>query len=91
MERDPALAPLAEEAGALWFAAHDAADDAAANLRFNLRLQDDAAARARFAAWWLFAPTPEDWGWIRLPAPLAPLYHLVRPLRLALRYGGGRG
>lgn len=84
----PDLAALAEEARALWFAAE--ADDAtAANLRFNYRLRDSAGDRVRYAARWLFAPSPEDWAWVRLPDPLAPLYRVLRPLRLAARYGAG--
>lgn len=90
IRREPGLDALAAEARGLWFA--DGEDDAtAANLGFNLRLQDDAAARARFAARWLLVPSPEDWAWVRLPEPLAPLYRVLRPLRLALRYGAGRG
>jgi hypothetical protein len=85
------LPALADEARGLWFG--DVADEAQAtpaNLRFNARLRDGAADRARYAARWLFAPSPEDWAWVRLPDGLAPLYRVLRPLRLAARYGPGR-
>ncbi|MBB4634702.1 nucleotidyltransferase family protein [Longimicrobium terrae] len=87
---DDTVRALAAEARSLWFTG--AADDASAaeNLRFNLRIRDTRADRLRFAAHWLLTPTPEDWGWIRLPDPIAPLYRVTRPLRLALRYAPGR-
>ncbi len=93
IDADPALAALAEEARGLWFGAEADGDEATpANLRFNARLRDGAADRARYAARWLFLPSPEDWAWVRLPDALAPLYRVLRPLRLAARYGlRGRG
>jgi hypothetical protein len=38
------------------------------------------------------APNEQDRAVVRLPRPLAPLYYLIRPIRLAKRYlrGGGR-
>lgn len=91
IEAHPALASLADEARGLWFAADaDGGEAAPANLRFNARLRDGAADRARYAARWLFLPSPEDWAWARLPDALAPLYRVLRPLRLAARYGRGR-
>jgi hypothetical protein len=87
---DPALAGLAAEARALWFHADAGEHGTAANLRFNFRLRDGAADRARYAARWLFTPTPEDWAWLPLPDALAPLHRLLRPLRLAARHRPGR-
>jgi hypothetical protein len=68
-----------------------ALNETAANLRFNYRLREGAADRARFAARWLFTPSPEDWAWARLPDALSPLYRALRPLRLGVRYGLRRG
>ncbi|MBW3656541.1 MAG: nucleotidyltransferase family protein [Gemmatimonadetes bacterium] len=90
-EADSEIPSLADEARGLWFAGDEAEETTAANLRFNYRLCDGRADRARFAARWLFTPTPEDWSWLRLPGPLAPAYRALRPLRLALRYAPGRG
>jgi hypothetical protein len=101
---DAALPALAAEARALWLAdastdalthsrthaLDDALDATAANLRFNYRLREGVADRARYAARWLFTPSPEDWAWARLPDALSPLYRALRPLRLAARYGLGR-
>ncbi|HEX6370126.1 MAG TPA: nucleotidyltransferase family protein [Longimicrobium sp.] len=104
---DPVLPALAAEARALWFAddpgtstpapthsptdALAELDDTAANLRFNYRLREGVADRARYAARWLFTPSPEDWAWARLPDALSPLYRALRPLRLGVRYGLRRG
>jgi hypothetical protein len=92
IDADPGLAALAAEAEARMFAdAPDDAEETPANLLFNLRARDSAADRARFAARWLFAPSPEDWRWARLPDALFPLYRVLRPVRLLLRHApGGR-
>ncbi|HEX6039025.1 nucleotidyltransferase family protein [Longimicrobium sp.] len=92
IETDQSLDALAAEARGLWFADDVDTDEATpANLRFNARLMDGPSQRARYAARWLFLPSPEDWTWVRLPDALAPLYRVLRPLRLAARYGRRRG
>ncbi|HYH82837.1 MAG TPA: nucleotidyltransferase family protein [Longimicrobium sp.] len=90
---DPELGALADEARGRWFGAEDDSEsgDTRANLRFNLRLRDGAADRARYVARWLFGPSPEDWRWKRLPDALFPLYRVLRPLRLLGRHGAGAG
>jgi len=89
---DRALAALAAEAEARLFgAAGDDGEETPANLLFNLRARDGAVDRARYAARWLFAPSPEDWRWARLPDALFPLYRVLRPVRLLLRHGRGSG
>ncbi len=89
---DAGLARLAAQADARMFRppAADEPDGTAPNLLFNLRLADSPAARLRLAARWLFVPTPEDWAWLPLPAPLQAA---ARPVRLLARYarpGGPR-
>jgi hypothetical protein len=88
---DPVLPALAAEARAVWHDVDADEYDTRANLRFNYQLRDGAVDRARYAARWLFTPSPEDWAWARLPDALSPLYRAMRPLRLAVRYGLGRG
>jgi hypothetical protein len=96
IEGDPRLSRLAAEAVARMFEPdggeddEDAGEAAAANLRFNLRLGDGAMDRARFAARWIFGPTPEDWRAVDLPDALFPLYRIVRPVRLLIRHGHPR-
>ncbi|HEU0298254.1 MAG TPA: nucleotidyltransferase family protein [Longimicrobium sp.] len=87
---DPPLAELAAEARGLWLRADADEYDAPGKVRFNFRLRDGAADRVRYAARWLFTPTPEDWAWLALPDALAPLHRLLRPLRLAARHRPGR-
>jgi hypothetical protein len=92
IEADPGLAALAAEAEARLFGEEpEDGEETAANLRFNLRARDRVADRARYAARWLFAPTPEDWRWAHLPDALFPLYRVLRPVRLLLRHGRGSG
>jgi hypothetical protein len=93
IDADAGLAALAAEAEARLFGAEgEGGEETPANLLFNLRARDGAADRARYAARWLFAPSPEDWRWARLPDALFPLYRVLRPVRLLLRHGrrGGR-
>jgi hypothetical protein len=87
---DAGLAELAAEAEAVLFGDEIEGDDTAARMRFNLRARDGAMDRARSAGRWLFAPSPEDWGWVSLPDALFPLYRVLRPVRLLVRHGRGR-
>jgi len=92
---DAEIASLAADVVARMFGAEpvEEGDDTRGNLRFNLRLRDGAAERAKYVARWLFGPTPEDWKAVDLPDALFPLYRVVRPLRLLARHGraGGGG
>ena len=82
---------LAEAEGRMFDEEAGEGEETAANLAFNFRARDGFADRARYAARWLFAPSPEDWRWARLPDALFPLYRVLRPVRLLLRHGpGGR-
>jgi hypothetical protein len=57
----------------------------ASRMLFNMRAKDSLLDQVAFAYRWLALPTPEDWKTVRVPDRLAPLYHLIRPLRLATR------
>lgn len=89
--RDPAVPHLRDEARSILFAGAEPEGETAANLAFNLRAQDGAAARLRFAWRWLTVPGPEDWAAVPLPDRTFPLYRALRPARLAWRYGLRRG
>ena len=90
IEGDAGLAELAVEAEAVLFGDEIEGDDTTARMRFNLRARDGVMDRARSAGRWLFAPSPEDWGWVALPDALFPLYRVLRPVRLLLRHGRRR-
>jgi hypothetical protein len=55
---------------------------------FHLRMRERWRDRARYCLA-MAGPTVRDWRYLPLPEPLAPLYYLVRPARLALEYGLG--
>lgn len=88
---DAVVRRLAAETAALWFAGEPAGEGATvANLVYNFRLRQGAVERVRYGGRWLLIPSPEDFRWLRLPAALAPLHRVLRPIRLAVRYGPGR-
>ena len=57
----------------------------------SLAVRASAGERIRLVARSIFRPAIGDIRWLPLPRALFPLYYFVRPLRLALRYGLGRG
>ncbi len=54
---------------------------------FFVRSLDRLSDRTRCALDYVFSPTLAEWSFLPLPAPLRPLYYLLRPLRLAAKYG----
>ncbi|HET7458474.1 MAG TPA: nucleotidyltransferase family protein [Gemmatimonadaceae bacterium] len=63
----------------------EAAKDLARSV-FQLRSRERLRDRVRLLA----TPNEGDWERFPLPAPLYPLYYLLRPLRLLAKYGAGR-
>lgn len=61
---------------------------AAGRFRFRRRMVPGYFAGWRYALRLTIAPAEEDWQMVRLPRLLAPLYILLRPLRLIRKYGG---
>ncbi len=57
-----------------------------AYFRLMMRLRERPLDRVRFLQRLVFTPGPSEWQAIRLPAPLFPLYRLVRLSRLAARF-----
>lgn len=54
--------------------------------RLMMRLREQPADRRRFLRRLVFTPGPGEWEAVHLPAPLFPLYRLVRFSRLAARF-----
>jgi hypothetical protein len=57
--------------------------------RLMSRLRERRTDRMRFAWRLALTPGPGEWSVVRLPAPLFPLYRLVRLSRLAARFARG--
>jgi putative nucleotidyltransferase-like protein len=89
IESDAVIGGLADEAERRMFGPAPE-EETAANFRYNLRARDGAIDRVRSAYRWTILPSPEDWAWRKLPDVLFPLYRVLRPLRLLLRYGRPR-
>ena len=59
-------------------------------LTFHMRSMDRAADSVRYLAhtvYTMITPVEPDWEMIRLPSFLSPFYYLLRPIRLAKKYG----
>ncbi len=61
----------------------------AQRLFFRLRMSENLWDGVRYCLRLATSPTEEDWSRVRLPAPLAPLYSVLRPLRLLRSHGLG--
>ena len=59
-------------------------------LRIRRRMVRGALAGWRYALRLTMVPAEEDWEMVQLPGPLAPLYLVLRPLRLLQKYGWAR-
>jgi hypothetical protein len=57
--------------------------------RLMMQLRERKADRLRFLTRLTFTPGPGEWGTVRLPKPLFPLYRVVRLARLASRFARG--
>jgi hypothetical protein len=55
----------------------------------HARLRDRPLDQMRYATSLAVTPTVRDWEWVPLPGRFRPLYYLIRPLRLAVRYARG--
>lgn len=86
---DAAAGSLAQQISGQLFAAAGGFAGLARRFWFRVRLHGRLGGGMRYAARLMFAPTEEDWEAVRLPRPLHFLYVLVRPVRLARKYGAG--
>ncbi len=59
-------------------------------LRFRRRMVQGTLAGWRYSLRLAVIPAEEDWEMVQLPGPLAPLYLVLRPLRLLHKYGWAR-
>lgn len=61
--------------------------DSRSRFRFRRQMVGGFFAGWSYALRLALAPAEDDWTMVRLPRPLAPLYVLLRPLRLLRKYG----
>ncbi len=54
---------------------------------FHLRARERTQDRVRYCVRLAVTTTPGDWALVRLPSSLFPLYYVLRPIRLAGKYG----
>lgn len=88
VRRDPAATALTSELMNRLLRDDQSAPGAAARFSFRRRVVDGALAGWRYSIRLTLAPAEEDWEMMSLPAPLAPLYVFLRPLRLLRKYSG---
>jgi hypothetical protein len=83
---DPETLSLANEVQAHIVSEHVFNVESPAYFRLMMRLRERPADRRRFLSRLVFTPGPGEWQAVRLPAPLFPLYRLVRLSRLAAKF-----
>jgi putative nucleotidyltransferase-like protein len=87
--RDRAVPELAEKVYAQYAGIADPSAGVLPRALFRLRLRDGVGQGLRHTLRLAMSPTESDREMVRLPRWLAPLYVLVRPLRLLREYGSG--
>jgi hypothetical protein len=83
---DPVADAVTEEIHAHLFSEASYNVESFSYFRLMLRLRERSSDRRRFLHRLILTPGPSEWDAVRLPAPLFPLYHLVRLARLTARF-----
>jgi hypothetical protein len=87
VQSDPAAARVAEEVQDRLLSRELPPLDSKGRFHFRRRMVPGRLAGWRYSLRLAVVPAEEDWLMMRLPAPLAPLYIALRPLRLLRKYG----
>lgn len=85
LEQDRQAVTLADDIAGQILSGTSCDVESLAYFRLMLRLRERGADQMRFLQRLAFTPGPGEWKTVRLPAPLFPLYRLVRLSRLAAR------
>jgi hypothetical protein len=88
---DSVAAAIASEAAQRHLRRESPERDTAARFHFRRRMVQGTLAGWRYSMWLATQPADEDGAMMRLPRPLAPLYAVLRPLRLWRKYGSSAG
>jgi hypothetical protein len=82
---DPEIERLAGEVLRSLPTAEEYSPESLQYFRLMMRLRERRSDQLRFLYRLAFTPGPGEWGTIRLPEPLFPLYRVIRMLRLGTR------
>jgi len=87
MESDPVATALSMQLRQRLFGRTASPPGGVLQFRVRERWQDKGRYGFYYVQWHLLTPHPEDQEFFPLPRLLFPLYYILRPLRLATRYG----
>lgn len=87
VQSDPKVKSLAAQVRAQLFQDASGPPGILANSLFHLRARERLGDRVRYCLGFAMTPTAGDLALLPLPAALFPLYYLLRPIRLAGKYG----
>ncbi len=85
LPHDAAASALAQEVQSRITSSTALNVESLAYFRLMLRLRERPMDRLRFLTLLAFTPGPSEWRAVRLPAPLFPLYRLIRLCRMSAR------
>jgi hypothetical protein len=85
LQADQELDSISEEIAQRMPVAQDYNAESLPYFRLIFRLRERASDKFRFAFRLAFTPSRGEWAVMRLPAPLFPLYRIIRVFRLAAR------
>jgi hypothetical protein len=87
VDRDPAATVLAREVAGRLLSGDAGFLDRSQEVSFHLRARERLRDRIRYVGRLGTTQTLGDWDLVRLPPGVAPLYRLIRPLRLLGKFG----
>ena len=89
VQADPVVKSLAAQVRERIFRAANVPPGILEMISFYLRAMESLGDRVRYCFDLVMIPSPLEWALLPLPAWLFPLYYVLRPLRLAKKYGCG--
>ena len=87
VDADPMVGRLAQKVEARVFRRSNGSSGILRSSIFYLKARERLQDRIQYCVRLAMTVTPGDWTFLPLPHPLFPLYYLIRPIRLASKYG----
>ena len=87
LEADPVVRELAGQVREHLFLGRDGSPGLLESCLFHLKAMERLQDQMRYCVRLALTPTSGDWAFVPLPAYLSLLYYLLRPIRLAFKYG----